>query len=62
MKPPNFDNILALVIYKSPLRYISTRALLFWDSAAETYLNRLQTFTSKVLGIIKMLTRVTQIK
>jgi hypothetical protein len=39
-----------------------TRASTVWDNAAETYVNRLQTFKSKVLLIITKLTRVTPIE
>lgn len=61
-KSYTFDINIALVIYKLPLRYISMCASPVWDCAAETYVNRLQTIKSRVLGIITNLTRVTPIE
>jgi hypothetical protein len=50
------DINLALVIYKSLLRTILTYASPAWGYAANTYMNKLQTFQNKDLRIIKFST------
>jgi hypothetical protein len=55
------DINLALIIYKPLLRSILTYASPVWGYAAKTYMNKLQTFQNKVLGIITKLPSVTPI-
>jgi hypothetical protein len=52
---------LALIIYKSLLRSMLTYASSVWGYAANTHINKLQTFQNKVLRIITHLPRVTPI-
>jgi hypothetical protein len=55
------DINLAIIIYKSLLRSILTYASPVWGYAANTYLNKLQTFQNKVRRIIRKLPRVMPI-
>jgi hypothetical protein len=55
------DINLALIIYKTLLRSILIYACPVWGYAANTYINKLQTFQNKVLRIITKLPRVTPI-
>jgi hypothetical protein len=47
-----------LIIYKSLIRPILTYTCPVWSYAANTYINKLQTFQNKVLRIITKLPRV----
>jgi hypothetical protein len=58
-KSSTIDINLALVIYKLLLRSILSYASPVWGYAANTYINKLQTFQNKVLRIITKLPRVT---
>ena len=60
-KSSTIDINLALVIYKSLLRSILSYASPAWGYAANTHINKLQTFQNKVLRIITKLPRVTPI-
>jgi hypothetical protein len=60
-KSSTIDINLALVIYKSLLRSILTYASPVWGYAADTHINKLQTFQNKVLRTITKLPRVTPI-
>jgi hypothetical protein len=53
------DINIALIIYKSLLRSLLTYASPVWGYAANTHINKLQTFQTKVLRIITKLPRVT---
>jgi hypothetical protein len=60
-KSSTIDINLALIIYKSLIRPILTYACPVWGYAANTYINKLQTFQNKVLRTITKLPRVTPI-
>jgi hypothetical protein len=60
-KSSTIDINLELIIYKSLLRSILTYTCPVWGYAANTYINKLQTFQNKVLRIITKLPRVTPI-
>jgi hypothetical protein len=60
-KSSTIDINLALIIYKSLICSILTYASPVWGYAAKTYINKLQTFQNKVIGIITKLPRVTPI-
>jgi hypothetical protein len=60
-KSSTIDINLALIIYRSLLRSILTYACPVWGNAANTYINKLQTFQNKVLRLITKLPRVTPI-
>jgi hypothetical protein len=57
-KSCTIDKNLALIIYKSLLRFIVSYASPAWSYAAKTHINKLQTFQNKVFRIITKLPRV----